>query len=226
MQNYLIDPLKNLDSYNNLLKDIQSSISPISTYGIIDESLGHFVYALKEHTNKQILLITYDEVRARRVYEDIKNFENKNVMYFPKREVLFYDIDAFSYERSNQRLDVLSNLMEDKDLIVVASLDALLDKILVKSIFNDHTINIDLDSVIDLQNLIENFVELGYERVPMLEGVGQFSVRGGIIDFFPPNSENPYRIELFDDLIDSIRVFDILTQRTLENRDKVNLKHL
>ena len=101
--------------------------------------------------------------------------------------------------------------MEDKDLIVVASLDALLDKILVKSIFNDHTINIDLDSVIDLQNLIENFVELGYERVPMLEGVGQFSVRGGIIDFFPPNSENPYRIELFDDLIDSIRVFDILT---------------
>ena len=221
MQNYLIDPLKNLDSYNNLLKDIQSTTSPISTYGIIDESLGHFVYALKEHTNKQILLITYEELRARRLYEDIKNFENKNVMYFPKREVLFYDIDAFSYERSNQRLDVLSNLMEDKQLIVIASLDSLLDKILVKSIFQEYARNIDLDSQIDLQNLIESFAELGYERVPMIEGVGQFSIRGGIRDFFPPNSENPYRIELFDDIIDSIRVFDLLTQRTLENTDKV-----
>lgn len=221
MQNYLIDPLKNLNSYNKLLEDIQRTVSPISTYGIIDESLGHFVYALKEHSNKQILLITYDEVRARRLYEDIKNFENKNVMYFPKREVLFYDIDAFSYERSNQRLDVLSNLMEDKQLIVVASLDSLLDKILVKSIFQEYTRNIDLDSEIDLQNLIETFVELGYERVAMIEGVGQFSIRGGIIDFFPPNNENPYRLELFDDLIDSIRVFDLLTQRTLENTDKV-----
>lgn len=221
MQNYLVDPLKNLDSYNNLLKDIQKSTSPISTYGIIDESLGHFVYALKEHTNKQILLITYDEVRARRLYEDIKNFGNKDVVYFPKREVLFYDIDAFSYERSNQRLNVISKLMESKDLVVVASLDSLLDKILVKSIFDKYTKNIDLDTEIDLQNLIQSLVDLGYERVPMIEGIGQFSIRGGIIDFFPPNNENPYRIELFDDIIDSIRIFDLSSQRTLENIEGV-----
>ena len=221
MKNFLVDPLKNLGSYNSLLKDIQNTVTPISTYGIIDESLGHFVYSLKLHTDKQILLISYDEVRARKLYEDIKNLGDKEVMYFPKREVLFYDIDAFSYERSNQRLNVISKLMEDKELIVVTSLDSLLDKILVKSIFDKYTQSIDLESVIDLQMLIQNFVELGYERVSMIEGIGQFSIRGGIIDFFPPNNENPFRIELFDDTIDSIRIFDLSSQRTLESIQKV-----
>lgn len=221
MENYLVDPLKNLNSYKNLLKDIKDRVSPISTYGIIDESLGHFAYALKTHTQKQILLITYDEVRARRLYEDMKNLGNKDVMYFPKREVLFYDIDAFSYERSNQRLNVISNLMENKNLTVIASLESLLDKILKEEIFQKHTQFINLDSLIDLEKLILSFIELGYERVSMIEGIGQFSVRGGIIDFFPPNNENPYRIELFDEAIDSIRVFDLLTQRTLENINNV-----
>ncbi len=221
MKNFLVDPLKNLGSYNSLLKDIQNTVTPISTYGIVDESLGHFVYSLKLHTDKQILLISYDEVRARKLYEDIKNLGDKEVMYFPKREVLFYDIDAFSYERSNQRLNVISKLMEDKELIVVTSLDSLLDKILVKSIFDKYTQSIDLESVIDLQMLIQNFVELGYERVSMIEGIGQFSIRGGIIDFFPPNNENPFRIELFDDTIDSIRIFDLSSQRTLESIQKV-----
>ncbi len=221
MENYLVDPLKNLNSYKNLLKDIKDRISPISTYGIIDESLGHFAYALKTHTQKQILLITYDEVRARRLYEDMKNLGNKDVVYFPQREVLFYDIDAFSYERSNQRLNVISNLMENKNLTVIASLESLLDKILRQEIFQKHTQSINLDSLIDLEKLILSFIELGYERVSMIEGIGQFSIRGGIIDFFPPNNENPYRIELFDEAIDSIRVFDLLTQRTLENINHV-----
>ena len=149
MENYLVDPLKNLNSYKNLLKDIKDRVSPISTYGIIDESLGHFAYALKTHTQKQILLITYDEVRARRLYEDMKNLGNKDVVYFPQREVLFYDIDAFSYERSNQRLNVISNLMENKNLTVIASLESLLDKILRQEIFQKHTQSINLDSLID-----------------------------------------------------------------------------
>lgn len=222
MMNFIIDPLKNLDSYKNLLKDIESNNTPISTYGIIEENLGHFTYALNEHLGRQVLIITYDEVKSRAIYDDIKNFTN-NIELFPKREVLFYDVDAFSSERSHQRLSVLSRLMENEDIIIVTSLDALLDKILIKSIFSQYTITLEYGKVLDLNELMNTFISGGYERVPMIEGIGQFSIRGGIIDFFPPHSPNPYRIELFDDEIDSIRIFDISTQRSLDVVDMVKI---
>lgn len=217
MKDFLIDPLKNLDSYSKLLKDIEDKITPISTYGIIDENLGHFSYALKEHTKKQILLITYDEVRSRHIYEDIKNLGFSNVVQFPKRELLFYDVDAHSSERSIQRLNVLSSLKNGEDLLIVTSISALLDKILTPSVFERFTQNFETGKTVNLDNAVSNFISAGYERVHMVEGIGQFSIRGGIIDFFPPNSANPYRVELFDEEIDSIRSFDMISQRSLEN---------
>ncbi len=217
MMDFLIDPLRNLDSYNKLLTEIEDKVSPISTYGIIDENLGHFCYALKEHTNKQILLITYDEARSRFLYEDIKNLGSINVSLFPKRELLLYDVDAYSSERQIQRINVLSSLNKGEDLIVVSSLSAILDKILKPKLFQDYTQIFQQGEEIDLEKTIQTFVSAGYERVHMVEGIGQFSLRGGIIDFFPPDSQNPYRVELFDTEVDSIRTFDMLTQRSIDN---------
>ena len=223
MKDFIIDPLKSLESYNKLLKDIEDNVTPISTYGIIEENLGHFCYALKKHTNRQILLITYDEIRSRTLYEDIRNLGLSNIEMFPKREVLFYDVDAFSSERSIQRLKVLSELKDGEDKIVVSSLDALLDRILTPKIFENFTQTIEFGKEINLGYVISTFINAGYERVHMVEGIGQFSLRGGIIDFFPPNSNNPYRIELFDEVVDSIRTFDINTQRSIDNIDFVRV---
>ncbi len=223
MNDFLIDPLKNLDSYKKLLKDIEDKLTPISTYGIIDENLGHFSYALKQHANKPILLITYDDVRSSILYDDIKNLGYSNVALFPKREVLYYDVDAFSSERAIQRLNILSSLLEGKDLLVISSIEALLDKIPTPEIFKKYTQIFEVGKDIDLDDALSTFVSAGYERVPMVEGVGQFSVRGGIIDFFPPNSVNPYRVELFDTEVDSIRTFDLLTQRSIDNENIVTI---
>ena len=223
MKDFLIDPLKNLETYNKLLTDINDKITPISTYGIIDENLGHFSYALKEHTNKQMLIITYDEVRSRNIYEDIKNLGLSDVELFPKRELLLYDIDAFSSERSNQRLNVLSDLNEGKDLLIVTSLGALLDKLLVPEMFEKYSQLVEFGKNISLEDIVISFINAGYERVSMVEGIGQFSLRGGIIDFFPPNSINPYRIELFDEEVDSIRTFDMVTQRSLDRVEIVKI---
>ena len=223
MKDFLIDPLKNLETYNKLLTDINDKITPISTYGIIDENLGHFSYALKEHTNKQMLIITYDEVRSRNIYEDIKNLGLSDVELFPKRELLLYDIDAFSSERSNQRLNVLSDLNEGKDLLIVTSLGALLDKLLVPEMFEKYSQLVEFGKNISLEDIVISFINAGYERVSMVEGIGQFSLRGGIIDFFPPNSINPYRIELFDEEVDSIRTFDMVTQRSLDRVEMVKI---
>ncbi len=219
MNNFLIDPLKNLDSYNKLIKDIEKKNSPIATYGIIDESIGHIVYALKEHTNRQILLITTNELRSRKIYEDIVNLGYKDVALFPKRELFLYDIDAFSYENSNDRLRIISKLAKGQDLVLVASVEAILSKLMSMNIFNSFLEKISLGEEIDLDNIIGLLIDSGYERVSMVEGIGQFSIRGGILDFFPPYSPYPYRIELFDEEIDSIRTFDITSQRSIEVLD-------
>ena len=219
MSNFLIDPLNSLDSYNKLKLDIERKVSPIGTYGIIDESIGHIIYALKEHTKKQILVITYNEVKSKKIYEDIKNIGNNNVVLLPKRELVFYEVDAFSYERNNERIGIVSKLMEGEDLLIVTSIEAILHKLMSKDIFKSYSKNISLGDEIDLDNLINLLINGGYERVNMVEGVGQFSIRGGIIDFFPPYSSNPIRIELFDEEVDSIRTFEITNQRSLDIMD-------
>ncbi len=223
MKNFLIDPLKNLKSYNRLLEDIDRGLSPIVTHGIIDENLSHIIYGLKEHVDRQILVVTYDEIKAKRIYEDLKDLGNANVEVFPNREMLFYDMHASSYENLAKRLMLISKLNHNEKLIVVASIESLLEKILSKDIFNRYTQSIEFGKEIDLDLFARNLIDAGYERVHMIEGIGQFSIRGGIVDFFPPNSANPYRIELFADEIDSIRTFDIMTQRSIENRDMVTI---
>lgn len=221
MKNFLIDPLLNMESYRNLLEDINNNKSPIFTYGLIDEDLGHFVYGLKEHLNKQILLITYDESKSRRLYEDIRDLGNENIELFPKKEKLFYDIDASSSETLNRRLRVISKLLNGERIIVVASLESLVDKLIGREIYVDYTLRIDFEDRVNLDELMNNLIAAGYERVHMVEGIGQYSIRGGIIDIFSPNNDNPYRVELFDDEVDSIRTFDVITQRSLEKINKI-----
>lgn len=216
MQNMLIDPLKNLASYGKLLEDIKDKKSPISTHGIIDENLGHMVYALNQHMGKQILIITYDNRKAKRIYEDIKNFDEDIVELFPNRELLFYKVDAISSEVNNQRLRILSRLILEEPIIVIASIESILTKLMEPSIFMEYTISVKQGEQIELDHLVEKLISCGYERETMVEGAGQFSIRGGIIDIYSPNHDTPYRIELFDDEIDSIRSFDLGTQRSLE----------
>lgn len=221
MQNMLIDPLKNLVSYGKLIEDIEDKKSPISTHGIIDENLGHMVYALNQHMGKQIFIITYDDRKSKRIYEDIKNFDEKIVELFPTRELLFYKVDAISSEVNNQRLKILSRLILKEPIIVIASIESILTKIMEPSIFKQYMISIKQGEQIELERLVEKLVSSGYEREAMVEGVGQFSIRGGIIDIYSPNYDTPYRIELFDDEIDSIRSFDLGTQRSLEVVDSI-----
>lgn len=219
-QNMFLDPLKNLYSYKELLKEIQGKTSPIAIHGLSSESLGHITYALREDTKKQILVIASDEIKAKRIYEDLKNF-NTPVEIYTSREVVFYDIEAFSYETIHSRLKVLSKLNNGDNIVVVTYVEALLNKIMSKKLFENYTENIKYGETVQLKELARKFVIKGYERVNMLEGKGQFSIRGGIIDFFPPFSDYPYRIELFDDEVDSIRVFDIASQRSIEKVNEV-----
>lgn len=223
MKDYLIDPLKNLASYKNILKDIKNGLSPIGTYGIVDESLSQILMGLNTHTKKQVLLITESEQKSRILYEDIINLSNIDVEMFPQKETFFYDIDVSSNENLNQRLKVISRLASGEDLIVIASIDALLDKIISEDIFEEYTLKINENSIIDLNMVSEKLIQSGYERTATVESKGQFSIRGGILDVFSPHFSFPCRIELFGDEVDSIRQFDVLSQRSLEIVENIDI---
>lgn len=223
MKDFLIDPLKNLDSYKKMLETVKDGISPIATYGIIDESLSQIVMGLNIHTKNQVLLITENEQKSRMLYEDIINLSSLDVELLPQKETFFYDIDISSDENLNQRLKVISKLNQGDDFIIVASIDALLDKMVKKDVFEEFTLEITKDSIIDLRSFSQKLILSGYERTATVEGVGSFSIRGGILDIFSPESDFPYRIELFDDEVDSIRKFDIITQRSLDRVDEIKI---
>lgn len=216
MKDFLIDPLKNLNSYKKIIDDVNVGQTPISTYGIIEESLGQIIIGLREHLDRQVLFVVDEEKKARRIYEDITNLKDLDVEILPSKETMFYDIDISSDENLNKRLKILSKLNRGDKFILIASLESLLDKLVSREIFNSYKLNIDEDSIVDLKDLSQSLNKSGYERVAMVEAKGEFSIRGGIIDVFPPSSELPFRVELFGDEVDSIRTFDIRDQRSLD----------
>ena len=182
MKNFLIDGLKESASYTRLLKNIKEELSPMMVYGLISESMGQLVYGLSRHTGRQLIFLSYEERRARNVYEDMVNLGGKNAYLFPKKELMFYNIDAHSNEEDNKRLEVLSKLAVGQNIVVCTSIEAMFDKIISKKKFKDMIRLIKLGQDLDLDNLLEFFILAGYERVAMVEAIGQFSLRGGIVD--------------------------------------------
>lgn len=223
MMNMLVDNLKNLKSYKEVLDDINKGVSPISLQGLSEENIPHIVAALNQHTDRQVLLVTYNEIRAKKLLEDIKFYMNGKAELFPSREMVFYDIQAHSHEITNQRIKVLNRLRRNQSSIVVTSIEAVLNRIIDSRLFDKYEFTLEFGQIVDLEEVSKKFSVLGYERVDIIEGKGQYSVRGGIIDFFPVDAYTPYRVELFDDEIDSIRTFDIKNQRSIENIKKVSV---
>lgn len=216
MKNFLADVMLGMDSYKNLLKDIKENKDVIGINGVIEEALGHFIYSVSHHVKGSKFILTYDEHRARSIYEDLKNLGLKNIYLFPKREEFFYSSLAKSMDTTNTQVESMWSMLNSES-IVITTVDAALIKVMNKDMFDMRTMQLTMSDTIELDDLSEFLVEAGYEKVNFVEGRGQFSVRGGIVDIFSPIHENPYRIELFDNELDSIRIFDLETQRSLES---------
>ncbi|HEY4544051.1 MAG TPA: transcription-repair coupling factor, partial [Tissierellaceae bacterium] len=225
MKDFLVNSLLEMNSFNELVEAIKSKTTPIFNYGLNTQALGHIIYGLDKTLKKPMLIITKDEKEANYIYKDLKGLiiDKENIEYYPKKDVMYYNVDAVSIDTKVQRLKVLSRLVNDENIIVVSSYEALIDKIITKEDFKDNIINIDTDNEINLEVLLKKLSISGYERVEQLEGIGQFSIRGGIVDVYSPNSENPVRIELFGDEVDTIREFDLITQRSIKNINSIQI---
>lgn len=162
------------------------------------------------------LIVTYNEDRAKEIV-DAYAFFDRNVMYYPAKDVLFYNADIHGHTILRQRMEVVKGILEQTVTTVVVSIDALLNKLVPLSEIQQNIVTFRLGETLDLDPVRKRLVALGYERNDWVDGVGQFAIRGGILDIFPMSSECPYRIELWGEEIDSIRSFDVESQRSIEN---------
>jgi transcription-repair coupling factor (superfamily II helicase) len=218
------DFLLELEEYNTLLAGIKEGISPINIIGASDSQKTHLMYSVCEHTKRPCLIVTYNDLQAKKLYEDMSFFIGDKVKLFPSKELILYDIEAHSTEILQKRIEVLDALCRDGEkTVVIASIEALQQYTIPHEVYIKHRMTLRVGMIYDQHEIIENFTAMGYERVDMVEGRGQFSVRGGIVDFYPLISNCAYRIEFFDDEIDSIREFDVLTQLSIDKVDEVSV---
>lgn len=221
--NLLIKPLLEITEYVEILDSLKNSTLPVSVSGPSESQKVHFSHALCTHSGKKGIFVAFNEMQARRMAEDFSFFLGDEVLFFPSKEIMMHDVEAKSYDTVYQRLKVLDRLLEGRYGFLVTSAEALSQKLINPGLFKENILHFQLGGRIDLAGIIQKLVASGYERVNTVEGAGQFAVRGGLIDIFPVNNESAVRIELFDDEIDSIRRFDIQTQRSVDKIESVKV---
>lgn len=214
-------PLTELKEFNDIKDNLKLQNVPIQVTGCIDSQKCHLISGLGEGYPWK-LIITYNDSKAKEIYEDYKLYD-KNVYLYPAKDIIFYSADIHGNAIVKDRLKILRKLIEQKPITVVTTLDGGMDKILPLEFLKKRVITIEEAGSLNLTGLQAELVHLGYERQGQVAGPGEFAVRGGILDIFPPTEETPYRVELWGDEVDSIRSFDINSQRSIERVDKIRI---
>ena len=217
------NPLLELQEYDNLVQALKSGKGPLQVTGTLDSQKVHLMYELGEASAfAWKLVVTYDDTRAKEIYDDFRSFTSQ-VWLYPAKDLLFYSADIHGNLMARQRIAVLRRLMEDREGVVVTTMDGLMDHLLPLKYLREQSITVESGQVIDLDVWKERLIAMGYERVAQVDGMGQFSIRGGIVDIFPLTEEVPVRIELWDDEVDSIRTFDLESQRSVEQLENITI---
>jgi len=226
----LFSVLGELESYRKL-KDLldgeklkKSRVTALAG-GVMDSQKCHLACGLAAETGRALLFVTAGELKAREMFRDISFFFPGGVRFYPAKDILFYGADVNSAGITRGRFEVLSALLEpDSDVkAVVCSAEALFDCLTPKEMFRRHVKDLAEGDAVDTGDFLRSLILMGYERADVVEGPGQFASRGGIIDLFSPTWQNPVRIELWGDEIDSLRFIDPLTQRSIEKTGQVRI---
>lgn len=212
-------PLLELKEFNDIRDNIKMKALPVQVTGCIDSQKCHLIYGLSEGFKYKVI-VTYNDLKAKEIYEDYRLYD-KEVLVYPAKDIIFYSADIHGNAIVRDRLKVLKRLIEGKASTIIVTLDGGMDRLLPLQTIKERVLTINQSSVIKLAEFSSALVHLGYERQAQVEAPGEFAIRGGIIDIFPLTEEAPYRIELWGDEIDSIRTFDVSSQRSIEQADSL-----
>ena len=219
--NTILGELGKNPKFCEYIKTIESKKSPIVISGLTDVGMTQMISATREFAKRPILVITYNEIQAQKILKDIKYFTDK-VYYLPKKEIVTYDYVAESKDLPYERIETLNKMQEMRTGVVITTIEAVLQKMISKKALYKNTLNFKVGDSENLETIKQKLVELGYVRCDLIEGRGQFSVRGGIVDI-SVNEKEGVRLEFWGDEIDSIRYFNVVSQRSTENIDKITI---
>ncbi len=216
-----LEPLKDLSGFSDMIKSAQKEKGLYSVTGCIDAQKPHMMYSCSDG-RKNTIIVTFHEQKAKELYEDYRFFD-ADVMYYPAKDVLFYQSDIRGNVLTSERIRALKAIHEKERVTVITTFDALMNtQASPEKIWNSVLCFAPGDEIA-LEEVMAQLVRMGYEKEYQVETMGQFALRGGILDIFPLTEENPVRIEMWGDEIDTIRSFDTESQKSIENIDEIRI---
>ena len=215
-----VQPLYELADFDAIIRQLKKP-GIVQVSGCLDSQKAHFTNGLLREFPFR-LIVAENDLKAKAFYEDFRLYDPE-VLYYPARDLIFYQADIHGNLLTRQRIQVLRALLEREEVTIVTSIDSCLDCLVPLAVWKEKVIKIRNDSEIDLDRMKRHLLELGYEWAAQVEVPGKFSIRGGIMDVFSLTEDNPWRIELWGDEVDSIRSFDAESQRSIENLEEITI---
>lgn len=219
--NAFTDPLMGQSVFEDMAHALQKAKTTIQISGCIDAAKPHLIHCIGNGT-KSRLIVTFQEQKAKELCEEYQLFDAK-AAYYPAKDILFYQSDIRGNLLTAQRMNALKLLAEEDACAIITTFDALMNPMLSPERFFQSIMRIAVGDAMELEALTRHLIELGYEKNDQVQTGGEFSVRGGIVDIFPLTEENPFRVELWGDEVDSIRSFDPESQRSIENLQEISV---
>ncbi len=216
-------PLHELGEFEEIERYLREMGRAVALTGCVDSQKLHMIYGLSDSLGfKYKIIVAASDLRAREIFEDYQLYD-RNVTLYPAKDLIFYQADVQGNQLVKERMKALRRVMEGRPLTVVTTFGSLMTPQVPLETLKERVIAIGQQSSVQEQALAQRLVEMGYERNYQVEAPGQFSIRGGIVDVFDLTEENPYRIELWGEEVESIRSFDILRQRSIENLQSISI---
>lgn len=217
----LTAPLHELSEFEEIIALLKKPGKAAALTGCVESQKLHMVYGIGDgYQNK--LIVTFSDLRAKEIQEDYQ-FYDRDVTSYPAKDLIFYQADIHGNQLIKERIKCLRRVLEGKPVTVVTTFSSLMSPQVPLSVWKENILLIDQKTEIDEKELAKKLVKLGYEKNYQVETPGQFSIRGGIVDIFDLTEENPYRIELWGDEVESIRSFDVLSQRSIEKLSSITI---
>ena len=217
----LIAPLRELADFEEVQKKCKKDTGILQLAGCVNSQKTHMMYALSDGFDFKIIS-TSSEMKAKQIYEEYR-FLDSDIYQYPAKDLLFYQADLRGKYLLKQRMEVFQAILERRGVTIVTSFDGFMDALLPLDMMRERIRTFKVGDVVDFESVKKDMVFLGYDREEQIEGPGQFAVRGGILDIYPLTEEVPIRVELWGDEIDSIRTFDVESQRSIENLEEITI---
>lgn len=210
--------------FASLLRACEKNMLPAGVTGLSYLNKVHLIHSLCEESGARALIITGDEGEAVKIKEDLNTlFASEDTLLYPARDFSLSSTAGQSREYEHLRLGVLGRMLEGDYKAVVCSIEGAMQFTIPPDVLLSRSFVIEQGMDISIEKAREILVNAGYSPCEMVEGSGQFAVRGGILDFYPPDAPNPIRAEFWGDSIDTMGYFEIVSQRRTENVDKIKI---